>query len=1003
MRARHFRVLLTALSILATFVFTAADALAQYPGLRSERPRTYTTQSRINELLDPQTQVPIVPLGRSPALNGELSFDLYMSAKNPTFDQTDARIVVVRDDKVRDNNGNSDYMVVRRADNSNGLQVALVRGNAYGETYLAAVGYTLELNRSHTFRIRWNIPNKTLAVSVNGAPEDVRTLTVSDFSLTNKPFVVWGGRKGDEITKLKLSDVTPGQAPREVLNMLTPDKRLIEVWARIEEQTRSAAYKLVNNEPVVDLGEKGHPDAIRKLALQLGLAYRLTGNPVFRTAALKYADQVAAVNAAAYGEYLQGGRLGAMGVLYDWFYNELSSDQRNRLHSAISNTFISDGGIGDVVCGTNNHLHMTTGGIVCGTTPDMTGATTPSVANYFVSGHFAGDVSRSLPAVIALADEFPGEFGSLLDLLRTESYWLLQATDRTAAAGGHHMGWVYGAAVIEARVELHALLTSALEPSADTLPLLQVRSWQKNAHLGPIYGLRADGTYPASGDAYGKDYFQDLVALPVLSGWRYGNNPFAKQFYDQQIAGKRFRGYHPLELILSVPNLSVPVANLPLSTKFEPSGYMLARDTWDYQNATLLEFKSSLFKNENHHHLDENAFTLFYKAPLLVDSGSYEVYGDDHWKHYYTRSIAHNTLTVYDPTETYCRVPENCYANDGGQQIWEYNNGIAYPTLNDITTPTGRNYLIGTADDGANSFDRRAEFTYMRGNASRSYKFDKLDSKNGFVRSIVFLQPAFANTDHPVTLVFDRVRSATLDKAGFRKSVLFHMVNEPTDNSGQSSGAGVWNLSGNYFTFSNGGAYAKVQTLLPGDATLKKIGGKGATVDYRFALPDGRGGYTDKFLLNGKWVYTYPDEANDSNNSALVPESKAAWRVEVAVPQRPRLDEQFLHAVTVGANTTELERVQMALVYDDSASVTVALGSGPLVVFNKSITLAKKLILGPLSLQNRKMVVTGLLPNALYQRRLEFLLNGTSRLILENVTTATTSTVRSSAAGVVFF
>jgi len=44
---------------------------------------------------------------------------------------------------------------------------------------------------------------------------------------------------------------------------------------------------------------------------------------------------------------------------------------------------------------------------------------------------------------------------------------------------------------------------------------------------------------------------------------------------------------------------------------------------------------------------------LNYKGRLLIDSGQYDSYGSGHWKNYYTRSIAHNTMVAYDPDEEY--------------------------------------------------------------------------------------------------------------------------------------------------------------------------------------------------------------------------------------------------------------------------------------------------------------------------------------------------------------
>ena len=75
----------------------------------------------------------------------------------------------------------------------------------------------------------------------------------------------------------------------------------------------------------------------------------------------------------------------------------------------------------------------------------------------------------------------------------------------------------------------------------------------------------------------------------------------------------------------SVPRLAPddPRAPLPLGRHFRNAGVIIARDRWD-EETTLLQFRSASFYSENHHHRDENSFTLHYRSRLAIDSGIYD-------------------------------------------------------------------------------------------------------------------------------------------------------------------------------------------------------------------------------------------------------------------------------------------------------------------------------------------------------------------------------------------
>ncbi|MFP4111872.1 MAG: MopE-related protein [Candidatus Woesearchaeota archaeon] len=207
------------------------------------------------------------------------------------------------------------------------------------------------------------------------------------------------------------------------------------------------------------------------------------------------------------------------------------------------------------------------------------------------------------------------------------------------------------------------------------------------------------------------------------------------------------------------PDTKAPFT-LPVSEVFPRSGFAFLRNSWNYNDLVHVTFRSSQFFVGNHQHRDQNSFAIYYKAPLLIDSGNYQPpgYGSDHWRSYYSRTVAHNSLLVYDPDEDF-----NGYINDGGQKSFE-----KYPPeLSDIM-PGGDNSL-----DGITRFEEHDAFTYVQGDAKKAYSDHKL---NVFTRDMILLR---YESDHAILLSYDRVNTTNPD---YQKSFLLHMINEPEIN-----------------------------------------------------------------------------------------------------------------------------------------------------------------------------------------------------------------------------
>ena len=105
--------------------------------------------------------------------------------------------------------------------------------------------------------------------------------------------------------------------------------------------------------------------------------------------------------------------------------------------------------------------------------------------------------------------------------------------------------------------------------------------------------------------------------------------------------------------------------DLPL-TRYSgtPYGWMIARTGWD-ANSVIAEMKINEQFVGNHQHMDGGSFQIYHKGPLAIDAGAYSGssggYNSPNNKNYFKRTIAHNSLLVYDPDEKF-----GCWNYGGG-------------------------------------------------------------------------------------------------------------------------------------------------------------------------------------------------------------------------------------------------------------------------------------------------------------------------------------------------
>jgi hypothetical protein len=346
-------------------------------------------------------------------------------------------------------------------------------------------------------------------------------------------------------------------------------------------------------------------------------------------------------------------------------------------------------------------------------------------------------------------------------------------------------------------------------------------------------------------------------------------------------------------------------AELPRERYFPGVGHLVLRDGWG-PDSTWVEFASGPYFAK-HDHLDTNHFVIYHHGQLALDTGAdYTDTESPHYLNYYRRTVAHNTLLVYQPGETFFW-GEDLWtaANDGGQRMDSSRFWNSVRSLEDWRRTRD------LWDRGHMEVDdtRPGVYTYARADGTHAYQPSKLDR---FVRELVWLPHARA------LFVLDHVRSTD---ASYRKAWLLHGVSEPqVEGGGAPEGVGAGGIlhrDAVVVTFGDGEGRLRVHALLPLEREVIVRGGPG----WEFWTPgDERGGPwgsgknwpldpaeggplpADPYL-NRMWRTFWGQDfgrLSPSNRRAVVP---GAWRMEVT-PAAPARDDVFLHVLEIGDKGT---------------------------------------------------------------------------------------------------
>jgi hypothetical protein len=336
--------------------------------------------------------------------------------------------------------------------------------------------------------------------------------------------------------------------------------------------------------------------------------------------------------------------------------------------------------------------------------------------------------------------------------------------------------------------------------------------------------------------------------------------------------------------------------SLPLSMRMGAGStdQIVFRTGWDEDSAQVTIVAGDHFTD--HQHFDKGHFLLYRRGGLVVDGGAYDHLYEPggHWNEYSCRTLAHNTLLVFDPDQRFAKG----YANDGGQNVLRgLQHHRDWPSYVAHRDREGLN----TADVEAYDSDPARGYHYVRLNLSKAYSSKVAD----YDRQFVWL-PGSATL-----IVLDRV---TAERPEFAKRWLLHFQDRPrvdgrdppdgvtafanpslvsVRRSGQfDAGARVFRYGGTLF----------VQTLLPMDHLLAVVGGPGFEFFNRFQ--------------NRNYPVSVAGRAAD-------PREAGNWRIEVSPGQTVAFD-AFLHVLQM-AGAPPAEPAQSQLISDGGGKLAGAL------------------------------------------------------------------------------
>jgi hypothetical protein len=464
---------------------------------------------------------------------------------------------------------------------------------------------------------------------------------------------------------------------------------------------------------------------------------------------------------------------------------------------------------------------------------------------FLVNGHSIRNHRPLLLGALAIHGD-DANAPRLIDTVRQRLHHGYLATHRFFAGtdGGSAEGWSY----LNYNIQYVLACLAAWESATGQDWFAAERGWLEGELAWYIHGLRGDGNFFLQGDAQVYDWLiheHHIFALHLARSFR---NPQAQWYANIAREQGEFWAPHAVSDILwSDPAIPAAAPTWPPSRLFRNAGTAVLRESWS-RRAAMASFRCEQVYSVGHTHRDNCSFTIYYKGDLALDSGLYDDYGGSHHRNYASRTIAHNTITIHDPSEEFILYGET-FANDGGQRWPRGGKDVpswSAPHVHDALLP-GNGYLAG----GIIRFEDKEAFTYLVGDGTPSYSPEKMRK---FYRHFLWLKEV-SGWSRPVIVVFDDVIARN---RAHKKTYHLHTQNEPR-------------IDGRLVAAENGQGKLYQWTVLPEDAAIEAIGGPGK-----------------QFWVDGR---NYPPSRQPRGK-----EEPGAWRIEVSPAVQNRSD-FFLHAL----------------------------------------------------------------------------------------------------------
>ncbi len=386
----------------------------------------------------------------------------------------------------------------------------------------------------------------------------------------------------------------------------------------------------------------------------------------------------------------------------------------------------------------------------------------------------------------------------------------------------------------------------------------------------------------SGGRVFGSDRDKTLAARRILVN-RFRDDPAHQVVHTFNETTPRTGAAYQAYMDFLWRDTTVPkgdLASFRTSHVSTGPGYVYARSSWD-EDATYFFFKCG-DRFTAHQHLDNGHFLIYRGGELAADGGQYYYFGTDHDVNYHLRTVAHSTLRVYDPEESWHNIRafeklfDGVMDNDGGQHHdFPHHNGA----VADAAQWNADRELYDIADLLA--FQDEGRWLYTAGDCSRSYKRKKLEY---FTRQLVYIRPG-------TFVIFDRVRTT---KPEYEKTWQLMAMTLPQQRD-------PWQV------VTNGEGLLFVQTLLPEKHTV--------SLRYGDELHSYYGGQD------------HPPEKDRGHEPAC--------RIEIKPPKAATVD-YFLHVLTVtGPTTEEVPVAAIAQKGENGAEIVVEL-EGIKLAFTKN-------------------------------------------------------------------